>query len=548
VAEGVEGAAERRHTGRVALGESRRQAVEEQVDRAWRLRGRRRSLSGLGSLADTRPVAEATGVHRRRQRLEVGLASHRGVERLEAPGSSEQQRRSVAAARAGERDLRAQPLQPRALKLVERGELGDRQQLERRVRCRSVELRLRGSHRPLPPPRRIGGQLGRACQERRSRRRTPTGLRPIGRALQLARHRLVGSGRRLRPMPGATIGIGIRIARLGQRSMHFLALAEVWGPVGGRAHERVPEPHPDAELDQPGLLGRPARVASDPKPRGGAPQQAHVADRLGRRHQQQALGLGRKRPNPLHEGLLDAAGHGPGVGESEPARELGRRQPTRQLEQRQWVAARLGDDLIEHALVQPPRHGRRQQRARVAVGEPADDQLRQAAEIVDVGGLADGEHHGEPLRQQAPRHERQRLRGGSVEPLHIVDQAHERLHLGRGGQQAQDRQADEEAIRGAAVLQPERDPQGVSLRAGQCLGPVEHGRAQLMQPGEGELHLRLDARDAGDAALRCLLGDILQQRRLADPRLAAQHLYRAPPRADALQLAVQRLALAAAAS
>ena len=230
LAERVERLPERRHTGRVALGEPRRQAVEEQVDRAWRLRRRRRSLSGLGSLADARLVAEATGVHRRRHRLEMGLASHRGVERLEAPGGIEQQRRSVAAARAGEHDLRAQPLQPRALKLVERGKLGGRQQLERRVRCPGVELRLRGSHGPPPPPRRIGGQLGRARQERRSRRRAPTGLRPVGRALQLVGHRLVGPGRRLRPMPGATIGIGIRIGRLGQRSMHFLAVAKVQRP------------------------------------------------------------------------------------------------------------------------------------------------------------------------------------------------------------------------------------------------------------------------------------------------------------------------------
>ena len=209
--------------------------------------------------------------------------------------------------------------------------------------------------------------------------------------------------------------------------MHFLAVAKVSGPVGGRAHERMAEPHPDAELDQPGLLGRPPRVASDPELLGRPPQQAHVADRLGRRHQQQALGLARKRPDPLHEGLLDAAGQRPRVGKAEPARELGRRQPTRQLQQRQWVAARLGDDLIAHALVQPPRHGRRQQRACVAVGEPADDHLRQAAELVDVGGLADGEHHGDPLGQQAPRHEGQRLRGGPIEPLHIVDQAHERI-------------------------------------------------------------------------------------------------------------------------
>ena len=82
-------------------------------------------------------------------------------------------------------------------------------------------------------------------------------------------------------MPRLTIRIGLRIGRLGQRAMH-LPLSEVSGPVDGRAGERMPEAHAWPELDQPALLGRRPRVASDPEPLGGAPQQAHVADRLGR--------------------------------------------------------------------------------------------------------------------------------------------------------------------------------------------------------------------------------------------------------------------------
>ena len=278
-------------------------------------------------------------------------------------------------------------------------------------------------------------------------------------------------------MPGAAIGIGIRIGRLGQRSMHLLAIAKVSGPVGGRAGERMPEPHPDPEIDQRGLLGRPARATSDPELVGRAPQQAHVADRLGCRHQQQALGLARKRADPLHKGFLDAAGQRPRVGKSEPARELRGRQPTRQLQQREGVTAGLGDDLIAHVLVQPPGQGRRQQPPRVVVGEPADDQLRQAGELVDVARLANREHHGDSLRQQAPRHERKRLRGGPIEPLRIVDQANERLRLGRLGQQAQDRQGHQEAIRGGATLEPECHTQRIPLRAGQPVQPVEHWRA-----------------------------------------------------------------------
>jgi hypothetical protein len=176
------------------------------------------SQSGLGSLADARFAAQATGEHRRRHRLEMRLASHRGVERFEAPGGIEQQDRSAAAASAGERDLRAQALRPRALKLVEWGKLGGRQQLERRVRCRGTDLGLCGSQGPPAPLRRIGRQLGRVRQERGGSRRAPTGLRPVGRALQLGGHLLVDTHRRASTMPRPTIGIGIRIDRLRQCS------------------------------------------------------------------------------------------------------------------------------------------------------------------------------------------------------------------------------------------------------------------------------------------------------------------------------------------
>ena len=150
---------------------------------------------------------------------------------------------------------------------------------------------------------------------------------------------------------------------------------------------------------------------------------------------------------------------------------------------------RLADDAVPDPLVQHPRQRGGEQLAGVAVRESFDDQLRQAPERVRVAGLTDGEHHRDPLREQAPRHERQRLRGPAIEPLRVVDQAHQRTLLGRLGQEAQHRQGDEEVVRGGALLQPEGDPQRILLRAGQPVEPVEHGRAQLMQARERELHL-----------------------------------------------------------
>src|SRR6202011_5301276 len=61
-----------------------------------------------------------------------------------------------------------------------------------------------------------------------------------------------------------------------------------------------------------------------------------------------------------------------------------------------------------------------------------------------------------------------------------------------------------------------------------------------MQPGEGELHLRLDARGAHHAAARRVLGDVLQERRLAHARLAAQNERPASTCANRLDQTLER--------
>ena len=197
---------ERRDGRRVPLGEPRHEGVEERVGRARGLRPGRRAR-GLGHLALVRAGAEAPGEHRRRDRLEVGLAGHRGVQRIEPPGRLEQQRRRVAPAPAGEHDLRAQPLQPRALELVERPELGGGQELGRGRGVGDVELRLRRGERALDAHGGVGRQLGRPLQERGGRGQPAAALRAVGRARHLGGHRLVRRRRRVRAMPGATVGI-----------------------------------------------------------------------------------------------------------------------------------------------------------------------------------------------------------------------------------------------------------------------------------------------------------------------------------------------------
>jgi hypothetical protein len=104
--------------------EHRRQGVHEQVDGSRWPRRCRHDPSCSGDLTDVAGVAESSGVYRRGERFEVGLAGQLGVEGNETFRGVEQQRQSLVAALAGERDLRTEPLQPGAPELVEGAELG----------------------------------------------------------------------------------------------------------------------------------------------------------------------------------------------------------------------------------------------------------------------------------------------------------------------------------------------------------------------------------------------------------------------------------------
>jgi hypothetical protein len=55
---------------------------------------------------------------------------------------------------------------------------------------------------------------------------------------------------------------------------------------------------------------------------------------------------------------------------------------------------------------------------------------------------------------------------GLIQPLHVVDHAHQRSLDGRLGQQGEDGQTHQEPIRRTPFTQPERDPQRIPLRTG----------------------------------------------------------------------------------
>ena len=299
--------------------------------------------------------------------------------------------------------------------------------------------------------------------------------------------------------------------------------------------------HPRTDREHP--VGIRGRLDPDPEPLGRAPHQQRVADRLRRRHQQKPLGLRRQPHEPPPEAVLDPPRQPRRVRQTEPARQLSRRQPPGQLQQRQRITARLRDEPLPHPLIQRNPQRRAQQRARITITQTLDQQPRKSGEL--VARVTRHEDHRDRLRQQPPRHEHERLRRGLIKPLRVINHTHKRPLLGHLREQAQHRQPHQKPIRRVPRPQPERYPERVLLRGRKPLQPIQHRRAQLLQGRERELHLRLHTHRPHDPEPRRGPDRRLQQGRLADPSLPANHQHPALSPSHRRKQPLQRLALAA---
>jgi hypothetical protein len=112
--------------------------------------------------------------------------------------------------------------------------------------------------------------------------------------------------------------------------------------------------------------------------------------------------------------------------------------------------------------------------------------------------FADREHQPDGVGRQPPRRESLGLPGRLILPLLVVDHAYQRLLS-----------ATSESGSSPASPTRNRSGGGPELRtrsavphaaARQLFEPVQHRCAELVQPSEGQLHLRLHARYAHDAA------------------------------------------------
>src|SRR5215207_5147757 len=303
------------------------------------------------------------------------------------------------------------------------------------------------------------------------------------------------------------------------------------------------ERHTFADHQQPLGLVRSRSREPDAESLGRAPHEQRVVDGLRRSDQQKQTRLLGERLESPQETLLDPPGQRVRPRQPERARQLRRRQTPRQLEDRQRIAARLRDEPVADALIETPWDDRRQQGARVVLREPCEPELGQPQQLAPVGRVAHREHDRHRLGQQPSRDESENLPRGAIEPLGIIDKAEQRPLRGNLGQQAERGQGDQEAARSRTGRPPQRDAQGDLLRLWKRPEPTQHRRAELMQSGERQLDLGLDPGDPRDAETGCLPRAVMQERRLADARLAADDQDRALAGADVLQQPVEQRTL-----
>jgi hypothetical protein len=109
---------------------------------------------------------------------------------------------------------------------VQRSRLRSREQIQRAVGRARLQRGHRRRQRAPGASSRIGGQIARAPEERRRRRKATPHLGAPRRPLELGGHVLVRSCCGQGLVPRAAIGVGVRIAHVRESFVHALSAAE----------------------------------------------------------------------------------------------------------------------------------------------------------------------------------------------------------------------------------------------------------------------------------------------------------------------------------
>ena len=314
----------------------------------------------------------------------------------------------------------------------------------------------RGGDEAPRAPLRVGVELGRALQRAGGGRVATPPRGVVGGAGQRLGRPVVGGRGRGGTVPRAPVGVGVAVEGGGQGLVGRPALGEAGRAVDSRAQERMAEAHPRTiGRQQPGALDRIERVGPDADALGGAQQRPHLAAVVGRREQEHPSRVVGQRRHAGHEGLLDALVERQVEPQRGAAGQLVVGEGGGQLEQGERVAARDADELLAHDRGQ----GAVEERRRFGAAQPREPQLGQPRRLeMPRVALARADEHADRIGLQAAGDEDERVGRRPVEPVRVVDDAQQRLLVGRRGEQAQDGHRHQEAVLDAVGRQPEGAP------------------------------------------------------------------------------------------
>ena len=111
----------------------------------------------------------------------------------------------------------------------------------------------------------------------------------------------------MREVPGAAIGIGVRVGGVGKGAVDTLALPRRGRPVDRGPGERMAEPHLPTEIDEPGGGRRRPGPGLDAELAGRPPEHYRIPGRLRRGGHHQQPGRPGHALEPLQETFLDPA-------------------------------------------------------------------------------------------------------------------------------------------------------------------------------------------------------------------------------------------------
>ena len=465
---------QRRRRGGASVGDQQRQAVEQQVERARMRLARREGPGGAGDLRagrPRRPGARRTPPRSRRSGRSRGPGPGRAARAAWRPSAAAGERRcpgprrtrsaraagppgrcwnsSSGPASAVASSSRALPNAP-ACRLACAA-------ASARSACRagsavSATARSRNAAAAASPPR--------ACA-RPADRSSSAATSSSGPAAAWARCQARRSGSASGSVTSASAACTCCRSRERRR------------PVGRRAHQRMPEPHPGAELDQARLHRRRRRLDRDAQPPGRPPHQRPVTGRIGRRQLQQPPGLVGQGVQLPGEAVLDPAGQRRRAGQPEPARQL------RRASARAAAPAAPADSPASRR-----RSGRGPARpaARPAPSPAAPARRRPAARPTSSSGSPASSAPGSRAANTSPTGSAASRRATNPSACAEARSSHcsssTRQISGRSpatsGQQAQHGQPDQEPVRRRPRGDAERGPQRVPLRHRQ---PLERGPA-----------------------------------------------------------------------